>query len=197
VLEDVGAGATSEREGARLRTWRPRRAHVVSAVAVLAVIAAVSAGSDRPAAGPAAARGPFNGAPAVRGPADLRLGWRAPSGARPRQLTLGGRLTAGPGRTPIGGARLDVLAGDQGGSARQLARVRTDRAGRFRLLLSIAGRPPGLLTVSFLARRGDTVPAALASARLRVRSAAPPPLRRRSSRPADRRTRPTHQKEKR
>jgi len=152
---------------------------VLSAVAVAAVIVLIAAASDRPVAGPARAGGPANGTPAVAGAADLRLGWRAPSDSRPRELTLGGRLTVGGNRTPVVGAGLDVLAGDQAGTARQLARVRTDRAGRFRLVLSIARRPPELLTVSFLARRGDTVPAALASARLHVRSVATPPHKRR------------------
>jgi len=195
VRKDRGGESERRVEAKPLRRWRPRKSHVVSAVAVVAIIVVISAGSDRPAGGPAKASGAANGAPAVIGDADLRLAWRGPTDARPHELTLGGRLTAGPDRTPIAGARLDVLAGDQAGTARQLARVQTDGGGRFRLALSVAGRPPGLLTVSFLARSGDTVPAALASARLKVRSAAPPPRKRRSSARADRRG-TTNKKEK-
>jgi hypothetical protein len=182
--------------GERLRrlAWRPRVTQILAAVAVVGVIATITAGSGRPAAGPAKARGASNGVPEVAGAADLRLGWRSPTDARPRELTLGGRLTVGPKCAPVAAALLDVLAGDQAGTARLLARVRTDAGGRFRVPVSIAGRPPRLLTVSFLAHRGDTVPAALASARLSARLATPPPGERRP--PRRHRNSTTHTKEK-
>src|SRR3954447_2832985 len=97
------------------RRWRPRRIHAVAAAVLVAVLAVIAAGSERRVTGPAGAADPANGTPAVGGAADLRLAWRGPSDRRPRELTLGGRLTVAPGRTPVVGARLDVLAGDQAG----------------------------------------------------------------------------------
>jgi hypothetical protein len=136
----------------------------------------------------------FRGGGGERGPADrdrgvpsgrpasdearLRVGWgpakAATLGARWRRggsAIIAGRLTTPAGRS-VAGARVNVLAADaerpeQG--SRSVGELRTDERGRFRAAITLdRGAARKLLSFSYLAYGDDTVPAALARARLDV-----------------------------
>jgi hypothetical protein len=118
-----------------------------------------------------------NGSPASD-EARLRVGWGADKAARVRarwrrggRAIIAGRLTTPAGKA-VAGARVSVLAADaerpeQG--SRSVGELRTDERGRFRAAIALdRGAARKLLSFSYLAHGDDTVPAALARARLDV-----------------------------
>jgi hypothetical protein len=145
------------------------------AVVMLAVALVVFGGGER---GPADSdRGVPNGRPASD-EARLRVGWGPAKAARLRarwrrggRAIIAGRLTTPAGRA-VAGAQVGVLAADaerpeQG--SRTVGELRTDERGRFRAAIALdRGVARKLLGFSYLAYRDDTVPAALARARLDV-----------------------------
>jgi hypothetical protein len=87
---------------------------------------------------------------------------------------IAGRLTTATNR-PIADARIGVLAADASAPERgnsTVGEVRTDRQGRFATAVALdRGAPRKLLTFTYLAHRGDQVPAATARSRLEVAGA--------------------------
>jgi hypothetical protein len=118
-----------------------------------------------------------NGGPASD-EARLRVGWGANKAARLRarwrrggRAIIVGRLTTPAGKA-VAGAQVSVLAADaerpEEGS-RSVGELRTDQRGRFRAAIALdRGAARKLLSFSYLAHGDDTVPAALARARLDV-----------------------------
>jgi hypothetical protein len=159
----------------RRKRWR-LAACASLAVVVLAVALVVfgAGGGPGPADGD---RGVPNGSPASD-EARLRVGWGAGKSARLRarwrrggKAIIAGRLTTPAGKA-VARVRVSVLAADaqrpeQG--SRSVGDLRTDERGRFRAAIALdRGAARKLLTFSYLAHGDDTVPAAVARARLYV-----------------------------
>jgi hypothetical protein len=122
-------------------------------------------------------RGIPNGRPASD-QARLRVGWGPAKAAALRarwrrggSAIIAGRLTTPAGKA-VAGAQVSVLAADAerpGQGSRTVGELRSDERGRFRAAIALdRGAARKLLGFSYLAYRDDTVPAALARARLYV-----------------------------
>jgi hypothetical protein len=134
--------------------------------------AAVGAGDRRDSD-----RGVPNGRPASDEPR-LRVGWGAAKAATLRarwrrggRAIITGRLTTPTGKA-VAGAQVSGLAADAGRpeqSSRTVGELRTGERGRFRAAIALnRGAARKMLSFSYLAHGDDTVPAALARARLNV-----------------------------
>jgi hypothetical protein len=147
------------------------------AVVILAVALVASGGGGGERATADGDGGVPNGSPASD-EARLRVGWGADKAARLRarwrrggRAIIAGRLTTPAGKA-VAGAEVSVLAADAERpeqASRTVGELRTDQRGRFRAAIALdRGAARKLLSFSYLAHGDETVPAAVARARLDV-----------------------------